>query len=84
MKIKSLEEISSPCPSGNLRSLTFSWGHPQDEVLKIMPVQKQIPAGQWASFKAFVVIGDYDECVGPDVNVLQGGSHCHPWGPDPG
>merc|ERR1711963_1227376 len=32
----------------------------KDEVLKIMPVQKQTRAGQRTRFKAFVAIGDYN------------------------
>uniref|UniRef100_A0A1B6FSF2 Small ribosomal subunit protein uS5 n=1 Tax=Cuerna arida TaxID=1464854 RepID=A0A1B6FSF2_9HEMI len=36
----------------------------KDEVLKIMPVQKQTRAGQRTRFKAFVVIGDSDQHVG--------------------
>jgi small subunit ribosomal protein S2e len=39
----------------------------KDEVLKIMPVQKQTQAGQWTRFKAFVVIGDYSGHVGLGV-----------------
>jgi len=32
----------------------------KDEVLKIMPVQKQTRAGQRTRFKAFVVVGDFN------------------------
>jgi len=32
----------------------------KDEVMKIMPVQKQTAAGQRTKFKAFVVVGDYN------------------------
>ena len=39
----------------------------QDEVLKIMPVQKQTRAGQCTRFKAFVAIGDYNGHVGLGV-----------------
>ncbi|KAL6076115.1 40S ribosomal protein [Balamuthia mandrillaris] len=38
-----------------------------DEVLKIMPVQKQTRAGQRTRFKAFVVVGDKDGHVGLGV-----------------
>merc|ERR1711952_359642 len=38
-----------------------------DEVLKIMPVQKQTRAGQRTRFKAFVAIGDYNGHVGLGV-----------------
>merc|ERR1711936_97799 len=54
-KIKSLQEIY-------LFSLPF-----KDEVLKIMPVQKQTRAGQRTRFKAFVAIGDYNGHVGLGV-----------------
>uniref|UniRef100_A0A8C5YVU0 Small ribosomal subunit protein uS5 n=1 Tax=Marmota marmota marmota TaxID=9994 RepID=A0A8C5YVU0_MARMA len=47
-------------PGGDL-SLLF------DEVLKIMPVQKQTRAGQGTRFKAFVAIGDYNGHVGLGV-----------------
>jgi hypothetical protein len=36
----------------------------KDEVLKIMPVQKQTSAGQRTRFKAFVVIGDSNGHLG--------------------
>ncbi|EHA97686.1 40S ribosomal protein S2 [Heterocephalus glaber] len=39
----------------------------KDEVLKIMPVQKQTRAGQRTRFKAFVTIGDYNGHVGLGV-----------------
>jgi len=39
----------------------------KDEVLKIMPVQKQTRAGQRTRFKAFVVIGDHNGHVGLGV-----------------
>lgn len=39
----------------------------KDEVLKIMPVQKQTRAGQRTRFKAFVVMGDFNGHVGLGV-----------------
>jgi len=36
----------------------------KDEVMKIMPVQKQTAAGQRTRFKAFVVVGDNDGHLG--------------------
>lgn len=39
----------------------------KDEVLKIMPVQKQTRAGQRTRFKAFVAMGDYERHVGLGV-----------------
>lgn len=39
----------------------------KDEVLKIMPVQKQTRAGQRTRFKAFVAIGDSNGHIGLGV-----------------
>merc|ERR1712072_788819 len=39
----------------------------KDEVMRIMPVQKQTTAGQRTRFKAFVVVGDNDGHVGLGV-----------------
>jgi len=36
----------------------------QDDVMKVMPVQKQTRAGQRTRFKAFVIVGDRDGHVG--------------------
>jgi len=36
----------------------------KDEVMKIMPVQKQTQAGQRTRFKAFVVVGDFTAHLG--------------------
>jgi len=41
----------------------------KDEVMKIMPVQKQTRAGQRTRFKAFVAVGDYDGHVGLGVKT---------------
>jgi len=43
----------------------------KDEVVKIMPVQKQTRAGQRTRFKAFVVVGDYDGHVGLGVKAAK-------------
>lgn len=42
-------------------------GKLKDEVMKIMPVQKQTRAGQRTRFKAFVIVGDFDGHVGLGV-----------------
>merc|ERR1711865_159466 len=39
----------------------------KDEVMKIMPVQKQTTAGARNRFKAFVIVGDFDGHVGLGV-----------------
>jgi small subunit ribosomal protein S2e len=68
-KIKSLEQIFlHAMPVKEYQIVEHFLGPAlKDEVMKIMPVQKQTRAGQRTRFKAFVVVGDFNGHVGLGV-----------------
>jgi small subunit ribosomal protein S2e len=72
-KIKSIEHIylfSMPVKEYQIVE-AFLGPALKDEVMKIMPVQKQTRAGQRTRFKAFVVVGDHNGHVGLGVKCAK-------------
>ncbi|KAF5839439.1 ribosoaml protein S2 [Dunaliella salina] len=72
-KIKSLEQIylfSMPVKECQIVDY-FIGPSLKDEVMKIMPVQKQTRAGQRTRFKAFVVVGDFNGHIGLGVKCAK-------------
>jgi len=72
-KIKSLEQIylfSMPVKEFQIVE-AFLGTALKDEVMKIMPVQKQTRAGQRTRFKAFVVVGDQNGHIGLGVKCAK-------------
>jgi len=76
-KIKSLEQIylhSIPIKEYQIVDY-FIGANLVDEVMKIMPVQKQTSAGQRMRFKAFVVVGDTNGHIGLGVKACKEVAH---------
>jgi len=76
-KIKSLEHIylfSIPIKEYQIVE-HFLGPSLSDEVMKIMPVQKQTSAGQRMRFKAFVVVGDSNGHIGLGVKACKEVAH---------
>jgi len=72
-KIKSLEQVylfSMPVKEYQIVE-HFLGPALKDEVMKIMPVQKQTRAGQRTRFKAFVVVGDHNGHLGLGVKCAK-------------
>lgn len=73
-KIKSMEEVflySMPVKEAEIVDMLLGEGTLTDEVMKIMPVQKQTSAGQRTRFKAFIAVGDSNGHIGLGVKCAK-------------
>jgi len=72
-KISSIEQIYYHSISIKEQEIVdyFLGSKLKDEVIKIMPVQKQTRAGQRTRFKAFVIIGDFNGHVGLGIKTAK-------------
>lgn len=71
-KIKSIEEIYLfSLPIKEYQIIDHFFPKITDQVMKVMPVQKQTQAGQRTRFKAFVAVGDMNGHVGLGVKCAK-------------
>jgi len=76
--IKKIEDIflfSMPIKESSIVDHFFKGEELKDEVMKIMPVQKQTSAGQRTRFKAFVIVGDKAGHIGLGVKCAKEVAH---------
>ena len=73
-KVTSLHEIflySLPVKESQIVDHFLPEGKMTEEVMKVMPVQKQTSAGQRTRFKCFLAVGDQDGHIGLGVKCAK-------------